>query len=52
MDNCSPIEAPIVIGDNFSKSQCPKDEIEENSMKQILHASTLETSTCAQLVNE
>ena len=28
MQNCKPIDVPVVKGDKFNKDQCPKNEIE------------------------
>lgn len=35
MHNCSLEVAYVVKGDNFSKSQCPKNDIEEELMKHV-----------------
>lgn len=39
MKGCSPGDALIVTGDRFSKSQCPQNDLERATMKQIRYAS-------------
>ena len=38
MQNCSPNVVPIQKGDKFSLSQCPQNELERKSMKNIPYA--------------
>ena len=35
MKDCSPSVAPIVKGDKLSLTQCPKNDLENESMKYI-----------------
>ena len=39
MKDCSLSVAPIVKGDKFSLNQCPKNDLEKESMKNIPYAS-------------
>ena len=41
MKDCSPSVAPIVKGDRLSLSQCPKNDFERESMKNIPYASAV-----------
>ena len=41
MDKCSIGKAPIQKGDQFSKMQCPKNELECKEMERILYASVV-----------
>ena len=41
MKDCSPSPAPIVRGDKFSLDQCPKNDFERESMKNIPYASVV-----------
>ena len=38
MKDCSPSVAPIVKGDKLSLNQCPKSDLEKESMKNIPYA--------------
>jgi hypothetical protein len=41
MQACKPGEVPIVKGDKFSKDQCPKNDIEKESMKLVPYSSAV-----------
>ena len=53
MHNCSEGKAPISRGDQFSKDQCPKNDIERKQMQDIPYASIvgslLYAQTCTRL---
>ena len=49
MQDCSPSVAPIVKGDRFSLSQCPKNDFERESMKNIPYASAVGSLMYAQV---
>jgi hypothetical protein len=49
MKNCSPSVAPIVKGDKFNLSQCPKNEFEREQMKNIPYASVVGSLMYAQV---
>ena len=41
MKDCSPSVAPIIKGDKLSLNQCPKNDLEKESMKNIPYASVV-----------
>ena len=41
MKDCSPSFAPIMKGDKLSLNQCPKNDLEKESMKNIPYASAV-----------
>ena len=41
MKDCSPSVTPIMKGDKLSLNQCPKNDLEKESMKNILYASAV-----------
>lgn len=41
MQNCKPSIAPVCKGDKFNKAQCPKNDIEKESMKNVPYASVM-----------
>ena len=49
MKDCSPSVAPIVKGDKFNLNQCPKNELEKESMKNIPYASAVGSLMYAQV---
>ena len=49
MKDCSPIIAHIVNGDQFSLNQCPKNDLEQQSMKNISYASAVGSFIYAQI---
>ncbi|WJX19405.1 hypothetical protein P8452_09107 [Trifolium repens] len=49
MKDCSPSVAPIVKGDKFNLSQCPKNEFEREQMKNIPYASVVGSLMYAQV---
>ncbi|XP_059627567.1 secreted RxLR effector protein 161-like [Cornus florida] len=49
MQHCSNIVAPIVKGDKFGEFQCPKNDIEQEQMKEIPYASVVESIMYAQV---
>ncbi|XP_041004001.1 secreted RxLR effector protein 161-like [Juglans microcarpa x Juglans regia] len=48
MKDCSPSVASIVTGDRFNLSQCPKNDLEREKMKNISYASTVRSLMYAQ----
>src|SRR5436190_9412193 len=48
MQSCSVTDAPIVKGDKFSESQCPRNNLEMESMKNIPYASAVGSLMYAQ----
>ena len=49
MKDCSPSVAPIVKGDRFNLNQCPKNNFERESMKNIPYASVVGSLMYAQV---
>ena len=49
MKDCSPSVAPIVKGDRFNLNQCPKNELEQEQMKNIPYASAVGSLMYAQV---
>ena len=49
MHNCKFGDVPVVKGDKFSLSQCPKNDLEEESMKNIPYASVVGSLMYAQV---
>ena len=49
MKDCSPSVAPIVKGDRFNFNQCPKNNFERESMKNISYASIVGSLMYAQV---
>ena len=49
MKDCSPSVAPIVNSDKLSLNQCPKNDLEKESMKNIPYASVVESLMYAQV---
>jgi hypothetical protein len=49
MKDCSPSIAPIVKGDKFNLSQCPKNDFEREQMKNIPYASVVGSLMYAQV---
>lgn len=49
MQNCAPGDVPIIKGDKFIKTQCPRNELEKESMKMIPYASTVGSLIYAQV---
>jgi hypothetical protein len=49
MKDCSPSIAPIVKGDRFNLSQCPKNDFEREQMKNIPYASAVGSLMYAQV---
>ena len=49
MKNWSPSVAPVVKGDTFNLSQCPKNELEREHMKNIPYASVVGSIMYAQV---
>ncbi|CAL9098155.1 unnamed protein product [Musa textilis] len=49
MKDCSPSVAPIMKGDRFNLNQCPKNNFERESMKNILYASIVGSLMYAQV---
>ncbi|XP_038970582.1 secreted RxLR effector protein 161-like [Phoenix dactylifera] len=49
MQNCAPGDVPIVKEDKFSKAQCPRNELERESLKNIRYASTVGSLMYAQV---
>ena len=41
MKDCSPSPTPIVKGDRFSLDQCPKNDLEQERMRDISYASVV-----------
>ena len=41
MKNCSPSVVPIVKGDKLSINKCPKNDLQNKSMKNISYASAI-----------
>ena len=41
MKDCSPSVAPIMKGDRFNLNQCPKNDFENEQMKNISYASVV-----------
>ena len=49
MNNCSPSVAPILKGDRFDLNQCPKNDFEQEHMKNIPYTSTVGSLMYAQV---
>ena len=49
MKNCSPSVAPILMGDRFDLNQCPKNDFEQELMKNIPYASAVGSLMYAQV---
>ena len=49
MKDCSPSVAPIMKGDKLSLNQCPKNDLENESMKNIPYASVVGSLMYAQV---
>ncbi|KAF5476128.1 hypothetical protein F2P56_007864 [Juglans regia] len=49
MHNCAPGDVPIIKGDKFNKTQCPKNELERDSVKNIPYASAVGSLMYAQV---
>ena len=49
MKDCSPSVAPIMEGDKLSLNQCPKNDLEKESMKNIPNASAVGSLMYAQV---
>ncbi|XP_073067254.1 secreted RxLR effector protein 161-like [Primulina eburnea] len=49
MKDCSSSIAPVVKGDKFNLSQCPKNDLEREQMKNILYASAVGSLMYAQV---
>jgi hypothetical protein len=49
MHNCAPGDVPIIKGDKFNKTQCPKNELERESVKNIPYASAVGSLMYAQV---
>lgn len=49
MHGCSSGDAPIIKGDKLSKSNCIKNELDKESLKQIAYASTIGSLMYAQV---
>ena len=49
MKDCSPSVAPIMKGDKLSLNQCPKNDLENESMKNIQYASAVGSLMYAQV---
>ena len=49
MKDCSPSVAPIMKGDKLSLNQCPKNDLEKESMKNIPYASAIGSLMYAQV---
>ena len=49
MEDCSPSVAPIMKGDKLSLNQCPKNDLEKESMKNIPYASVVGSLMYAQV---
>lgn len=49
METCKPGDAPIVKGDELSKDQCPKSNIEMNAMSNVPYASAVASLMYAQV---
>ena len=49
MKDCSPSVAPIMKGDKLSLNQCPKNDLEKESMKNIPYASAVGSLMYAQV---
>ena len=49
MKSCSPSPTPRVKGDRFSLDQCPKNDLEQEHMRDILYASGFESLMYAQV---
>lgn len=49
MQICILGDVPIIKWDKFNKTQCPRNELERESMKNILYASAVESSMYAQV---
>ncbi len=49
MQKCALSDVPIVKGDKFSKSQCPKNKLERKSLKNIPYASAIGSLMYAQV---
>ena len=49
MKDCSPSVAPIIKGDKLSLNQCPKNDLEKESMKNIPYASPVGSLMYAQV---
>ena len=41
MSDCTPNAVPLLKGDKFSLSQCPKNDLEKEQMVSIPYASTV-----------
>ena len=49
MNYCSPSVAPIVKGDKFNLNQCPKNNLEQEQIKNISYASAVGSTMYAQV---
>ena len=49
MKDCSPSIAPIVKGDRFNLEQCPKNDLEQEQIKNIPYVSTVGSLMYAQV---
>ena len=49
MKDCSPSVVPIMKGDKLSLNQCPKNDLEKESMKNIPYASIVGSLMYAQV---
>ena len=49
MKDCSPSVAPIMKGNKLSLNQCPKNDLENESMKNIRYASAVDSLMYAQV---
>ena len=49
MKDCSPSVAPIMKGDKLSLNQCPKNDLEKESMKNIPYTSVVGSLMYAQV---
>jgi hypothetical protein len=49
MQKCSSSPAPIVKGDRYGDSQCPRNQYELNQMKAVSYASVVESLQYAQV---